>query len=56
MKGRKSKSLRCQLNMDANYTRFTWVEFMSKDYFKVIDDINDCYKKMIEIGKCTEVF
>ncbi len=29
---------------------------MSKDYFKVIDAINDCYKKMLEIGKCTEVF
>ncbi len=54
--GLKSKQLRCRLNKDANYLRFTWVEFMSKDYFKVIDAINDCYKKMLEIGKCTEVF
>jgi hypothetical protein len=29
---------------------------MSKDYFRVIDAINNCYKKMLEIGKCTEVF
>ena len=29
---------------------------MSKDYFQVIDSINDCYKKMLEIGKCKEVF
>ena len=55
-KDHKSKRLRCRLNKDANYIRFTWVEFMSKDYFKVIDAINDCYKKMLEIGKCTEVF
>jgi hypothetical protein len=28
---------------------------MSKDYFQVIDAINDFYKKMLEIGKCNEV-
>ncbi len=55
-KDHKSNLLHCQLNKDSNYIRFTWVEFMSKDYFKVIDAINDCYKKMLEIGKCTEVF
>ncbi len=55
-KDHKSKRLRCQLNKDANYIRFTWVKVMSKDYFKVIDAINDCYMKMLDIGKCTEVF
>jgi hypothetical protein len=30
-KDHKSKQLHCRLNMDANYIRFTWVEFMSKD-------------------------
>ncbi len=29
---------------------------MSKDYFQVIDAINDCYKKMLEIGKYNKVF
>jgi len=29
---------------------------MSTDYFRVIDAINDCYKKMLEIGKCADVF
>jgi hypothetical protein len=29
---------------------------MSKDYFQVINSINDCYKKIFEIGKCNEVF
>ena len=51
-----SKLLRCQLNSNANYIRFDWVEFMRTEYFKVIDAINDCYKKMLEIGKYAEVF
>jgi hypothetical protein len=29
---------------------------MSKEYFGVIDAINECYRKMLEIGKCKEVF
>jgi hypothetical protein len=29
---------------------------MSKDYFKVIDAIIDCYKKMLQIGKCNKLF
>ncbi len=29
---------------------------MSKVYFQVIDSINDCYKKMLEIGKCNKAF
>jgi hypothetical protein len=56
VKDRTSKQLCCQLNSNANYIRFNWVEFMSTEYFKVIDAINDCYKKMLEIGKCVEVF
>jgi hypothetical protein len=55
-KDHTSRRLRCQLNTDANYIRFDWVEFMSTEYFRVIDAINDCYKKMLEIGKCAEVF
>ncbi len=35
---------------------FDWVQFMSKEYFGVIDAINECYRKMMEIGKCKEVF
>ncbi len=54
-KDHTSKRLHCQLNSNANYIRFNWVEFMSTEYFRVIDAINDCYKKMLEIGKCAEV-
>jgi len=56
VKDRKSKRLCCQLNSNVNYIRFDWVEFMSTEYFRVIDAINDCYKKMLKIGKCAEVF
>ena len=52
----RSKWSQCQLNSESNYIKFDWVEFMSKDYFQVIDAINDCYKKMLEIGKSNEVF
>jgi hypothetical protein len=45
-----------QLNSESNYFTLDWDEFMSKDYFQVIDSINDCYKKMLEIGKCNKVF
>ncbi len=40
VKDRKSKRLCCQLNSNANYIRFEWVEFISTDYFRVIDAIN----------------
>lgn len=53
---RRSKRLRRKLNSETTYIQFDWVEFMSKDYFNVIESINDCYKKMLEIGKCKEVF
>jgi hypothetical protein len=29
---------------------------MLKEYFGVIDAINECYRKMLEIGKSKEVF
>jgi len=55
-RGRRCKRSRTKLNLETNYIQFDWVEFMSKDYFQVIDSINDCYKKMLEIGRCKEVF
>ena len=56
VRDRRSKRLRCQLNSESNYIKFDWVEFMSQDYFQVINAINDCYKRMLEIGKCNKVF
>ncbi len=45
-----------KLGKKADYIMFNWVQFMSKEYFGVIDAINECYRKMLEIGKCKEVF
>jgi hypothetical protein len=40
-----------KLGKRADYLMFNWVQFMSKEYFGVIDAI-----KKLEIGKCKEVF
>ncbi len=45
-----------KLGKRADYLMFDWVKFMSNEYFGVIDAINECYRKMLEIGKCKEVF
>jgi hypothetical protein len=53
---RSTKHINHKLGKSANYIKFDWVEFMSKEYFAVIKAINECYRKMLEIGKCKEVF
>jgi hypothetical protein len=53
---RSTKQVNNKLEKSANYIQFDWVEFMSKEYFGVVEAINECYKKMLEIGKCKEVF
>jgi hypothetical protein len=53
---RSTKHINHKLGKKANYIKFDWVEFMSKEYFAVIKAINECYRKMLEIGKCKEVF
>jgi hypothetical protein len=50
IRDRRSKQLQCQLNSESNFFTFDWAEFMSKDYFQVINSINDCYKKILEFG------
>ncbi len=51
---RSTKHVNQKLGKKALNIKFDWVEFMSKEYFGVIDA--ECYKKMLEIGKCKEVF
>ncbi len=45
-----------KLGKKTDYLMFDWVQFMSKEYFGVIDAITECYRKLLEIGKCKEVF
>ncbi len=49
---RSTKHINHKLGKRADYIKFNWVEFMSKEYFAVIKAINECYRKMLEIGKC----
>jgi hypothetical protein len=44
------------LNSQVCYLKFTWAKFNSDKYTKAIEVINDCYKKMLMIGKSKEVF
>jgi hypothetical protein len=53
---RSTKHINHKLDKRAGYIKFNWVEFMSKEYFAVIKAINECYRKMLKIGKCKEVF
>jgi hypothetical protein len=53
---RSTKHVNHNLGKKALNIKFDWVEFMSKEYFGVIYAINKCYRNMLEIGKCKEVF
>ncbi len=53
---RNTKQVNEKLGKKADYLMFNWVQFMSKEYFGVIDANNECYKKMLEIDKCKKVF
>jgi hypothetical protein len=53
---RSTKHVNHKLGTKALNIKFDWVEFMSNEYFGVIDAIDECYRKMLEIGKCKEVF
>jgi hypothetical protein len=53
---RSTKQMNNKLGKRADYIQFDWVEFMSKEYFGVIEAINECNKKILEIGKSKEVF
>ncbi len=53
---RNTKQVNEKLGKRADYLMFNWVQVMSKEYFGVIDAINECYRKMLKIGKCMESF
>ena len=53
---RNTKQVNEKLGKRADHLMFDWVQFMSKEYFGVLDANNEFYRKMLEIGKCKEVF
>ena len=44
------------LNSRVCYLKIPWLNPNSDEYTKTIEVINDCYRKMLMIGKCKEVF
>ncbi len=53
---KSTKQVNNKLDKSANYIQFDRVEFITKEYFGVVEAVNECYKKMLKIGKCKEVF
>jgi hypothetical protein len=44
------------LNSSVEYVRLSWTKFNSREYTKAVEMINNCYRKMLMIGKYREVF
>jgi hypothetical protein len=44
------------LTSQVQYLNIPWAINNCDHYIKAIDKINDCYRKMLMIGKCNEVF
>jgi hypothetical protein len=53
---RRNKKTIFGLNSQVQYLYIPWAMNNSDDYIKAINKINDCYRKMLMIGKCNEVF
>ena len=55
---RMRRRRREQKQMDSvpNYPKFDWVEKDTEEYYDAIDTINECYRKMLKIGKARAVF
>jgi hypothetical protein len=53
---RKNKCGTTDMNSPLGYLRLIWAKSNSNEYTKAIEVINDCYRKMLMIGKSKEVF
>ncbi len=53
---RRNKSITNGLNSPVDYLNIPWAKHDTNEHTKVIEVINDCYKKMLMIGECREVF
>jgi hypothetical protein len=53
---RRNKKTIFGLNSQVQYLNIPWAINYSDDYIKAIDEIYDCYRKMLMIGKCNEEF
>jgi hypothetical protein len=53
---RRHKSTTNNLNSPVIFLRLLWAKSNSNEYTKAFEVINDCYRKMLMIGKSNEVF
>jgi hypothetical protein len=53
---RRTKTMNTDLNSRVRYLKIPWANPNSNEYTKAIEVINDCYRKMLMIGKSKEVF
>lgn len=53
---RRNKTISNHLNSRVCYLSIAWTRPNSNEYTKAIEVINDCYRKMLMIGKSKEVF
>ncbi len=53
---RRTKTRNTDLNSRVCYLKIPWANPNSDEYTKAIEVINDCYSKMLMIGKSKEVF
>ncbi len=53
---KKNKKTIFGLNSQVQYLNIPWAMSNSDEYIKANDKINECYRKMLMIGKCNEVF
>jgi hypothetical protein len=53
---KKNKKTIFGLNSQVQYLNIPWAMNNSDEYIKAIDEINECYRNMLMIGKCNEVF
>jgi hypothetical protein len=53
---RRTKTMNTDLNSRVHYLKTPWANPNSDEYTKAIEVINDCYRKMLMIGKSKEVF
>jgi hypothetical protein len=53
---RRNKTITARLNTPVDYINIPWAKHDTNDYIEAIEAINDCYIKMLMIGKCREVF
>ena len=56
VKDRTSNRLRCQLNSNANYIRFDWVEFMSTEYFRELMPLMIATRKCLRLVNARKCF